>query len=56
MVNGEPFLLAYLGPETFIPALSVIAGVVGLLLAFGKNVWAVVAKAFRRLVTVVLRK
>ena len=44
-MNHPSFVLGYLGPETFIPLLSVIAGAIGIVLAFGKNLWAVTAAA-----------
>ena len=42
-------LIAYLGPETFIPLVSVIAGAVGALLAFGRGAWTIAAKGIWRL-------
>ncbi|HUT94468.1 MAG TPA: hypothetical protein VMY37_33730 [Thermoguttaceae bacterium] len=55
-MSHQPFVLAYLGPETFVPLLSVIAGAVGILLAFGKNVWSITAGILRGLVRLVVRK
>jgi hypothetical protein len=32
-------MLAYLGPETMLPLTSIVAGVAGVVLMFGKTVW-----------------
>ncbi len=32
-------VFAYLGPETMLPMTSVLAGVVGILMMFGRNSW-----------------
>jgi hypothetical protein len=40
-------ILAYIGPETVLPATSLLAALGGLLLAFGSSVSAAVARAFR---------
>jgi hypothetical protein len=34
-----PTVFAYLGPETMLPMTSVVAGVVGFLMMFGRNAW-----------------
>ena len=41
-------LLAYLGPETMLPMTSVLAGVVGFLMMFGRKLVEVVTSVFRR--------
>lgn len=55
-MSHVPFVLAYLGPETFVPLLSVIAGAIGILLAVGKNVWSFAVTAFLGLVRLVVRR
>jgi hypothetical protein len=42
-------IVAYFGPETFLPLTSVIAGVLGVLLMFGRNTWRVVVDGARRI-------
>lgn len=42
-------LLAYFGPETFLPLTSVIAGVAGVVLMFGRNSWRFVIERVRGL-------
>jgi hypothetical protein len=42
-------LFAYFGPETFLPVTSVVAGVVGVLLMFGKNTFRLLASGLRGL-------
>ncbi len=48
-------LLAYFGPETFLPVTSAIAGVVGVLLMFGRSSYRLIIEASRRLLSVVMR-
>jgi len=55
-MSHELLVWAYLGPETFIPLLSVIAGAIGLALAFGKNVWTLTSAAIGCLAKFFLRK
>ena len=47
-----PLLLAYVGPETLVPAASILAAVIGGLLAFGRVIFRSLRKAvgyvFRR--------
>lgn len=43
-------LFAYFGPETFLPVTSAIAGVVGVLLMFGRSSVRLVLDGLRRLV------
>ena len=42
-------VLAYLGPETMLPMTSIVAGVVGFLMMFGRNTLRLCSAAFRRL-------
>ena len=42
-------VLAYLGPETMLPMTSIVAGVVGFLMMFGRNALRLCSAAFRRL-------
>jgi hypothetical protein len=42
-------IIAYFGPETFLPLTSVIAGVAGVVLMFGRTSWRFVVDALRRL-------
>lgn len=42
-------LFAYFGPETFLPLTSVIAGVVGVALMFGKNAFRLLLIPFNKL-------
>ena len=42
-------VLAYLGPETMLPMTSVIAGIVGFVMMFGRNTWRLCSSTFRRL-------
>lgn len=44
---------AYLGPDVFLPLTSVIAGVVGVVLMFGRTLLAFARNGWRRLVRVV---
>jgi hypothetical protein len=44
-----PTILAYLGPETMLPMTSVVAGVAGFLMMFGRNAWRLASGAVRRL-------
>lgn len=50
------FLLAYLGPETMLPMTSVVAGVAGFLMMFGRKAIEIVVGVFRRKPTVVALK
>ena len=43
----EP-LLAYIGPETMLPLTSVLAGVMGVAMMFGRNVLRGIGRIFRR--------
>ena len=45
-----PMVFAYLGPETMLPMTSVVAGIVGFLMMFGRNAWSWASKTARRLV------
>lgn len=51
-MNIEAILLGYVGPETLVPAASVIAAIIGGLLAFGRVIFRFLRKAigyvFRR--------
>lgn len=46
-------LFAYFGPETFLPLTSVIAGVAGVFLMFGKNTFRVLKLMVGNLLTAV---
>ena len=52
MMNMGVAILAYVGPETLVPAASVLAAVIGGLLAFGRQFFRLFCKAscyiFRR--------
>ena len=52
MMNMDVAILAYVGPETLVPAASVLAAVIGGLLAFGRQFFRLFCKAscyiFRR--------
>lgn len=39
---------AYIGPETMLPLTSVLAGAVGVVMMFGRNVLRGVGRIFRR--------
>ena len=41
-------IFAYLGPETMLPMTSVLAGVVGFFMMFGRKLVEVVTNAFRK--------
>jgi len=41
-----PSLVAYIGPETILPVASFLAGIMGVLLVFGKNAWTMVKRGF----------
>lgn len=41
-------LIAYFGPETFLPLTSVLAGVAGIVLMFGRNTWRIVGDVMRK--------
>jgi len=51
-MNFEPSLFAYVGPETVLPVASFLASIVGVLLIFGRNTWALAKRSvlflFRR--------
>jgi hypothetical protein len=49
-------LLGYLGPETFVPLASVIAAVIGAVLAGGKSLRDFCTVAVRRFVRIFQRK
>ena len=49
-------IFAYLGPETMLPMTSVIAGVVGFFMMFGRKMVEVVTSVFRRKATPVAPK
>ncbi len=51
-ISMNSSLFAYVGPETLVPAASIIAAVVGGLLAFGRVIFGY----FRRAIAYVLRK
>jgi len=55
-VHDNPLVLAYLGPETFVPLVSVLAGAIGVVLAFGTSLWRISAAATRRLLRPFVRK
>ena len=42
-------VLAYLGPETMLPMTSIVAGIVGFVMMFGRNTLRLCSAAFRRL-------
>ena len=44
-------VFAYLGPETMLPMTSVVAGVVGILMMFGRNSWLWAKGIYRRFVS-----
>ena len=48
-MQGITSLFAYIGPETIVPATSVIAAVGGFLLAFGRSLLRPVFSGFYRL-------
>lgn len=48
----EVLLIAYVGPETLVPAASIVAAVIGGLLAFGR----VIFRSLRKAVSCVLRR
>ncbi len=48
-MNHLPMVFAYLGPETMLPMTSVVAGIVGFLMMFGRNAWAWLSNAARSL-------
>jgi hypothetical protein len=41
-------VFAYLGPETMLPMTSVVAGVVGIVMMFGRNSWLWAKGIYRR--------
>ena len=43
-----PTLFAYLGPETFIPLASIVAAIVGGMLAFGNHLRRIFVGLFKR--------
>jgi hypothetical protein len=47
-MNHLPMVFAYLGPETMLPMTSVVAGVVGFVMMFGRRAWYWVSKTARR--------
>ena len=49
-MNHLPMVFAYLGPETMLPMTSIVAGLVGFVMMFGRNAWSWVSKTARRLV------
>jgi hypothetical protein len=48
IMNHLPMVFAYLGPETMLPMTSVVAGVVGFLMMFGRNTWSWLSRTARR--------
>ena len=48
----DVIVLAYVGPETLVPAASVLAAIIGGLLAFGR----VIFRSFRKVVSYVFRR
>ncbi|WP_435006104.1 hypothetical protein P12x_003763 [Tundrisphaera lichenicola] len=40
-------ILAYLGPETMLPMTSIVAGVVGVIMMFGRNFFRILRNAFQ---------
>jgi hypothetical protein len=48
-MNNLPTVLAYLGPETMLPLTSVVAGVAGVLMMFGRNAWSWAVATFPRI-------
>jgi hypothetical protein len=56
VVNHASTVLAYLGPETVIPLLSVIAGAIGILLVFGRNAWEMTAAVVKRFLRLIRRQ
>jgi hypothetical protein len=50
-MNHLPMVFAYLGPETMLPMTSIVAGVVGFVMMFGRNTWYWLSKTARRLIS-----
>ena len=46
-MNQLPMLFAYLGPETMLPMTSIVAGAIGFLMMFGRNVWSMAKRVVR---------
>lgn len=44
-----PMIFAYLGPETMLPMTSVLAGMAGLMMMFGRNAWSWMSRIVRNL-------
>jgi hypothetical protein len=42
-------LLAYLGPETMMPVASILAGIAGVFMMFGRSVVQITRNTFRRI-------
>jgi len=46
-MSTDVLTLAYVGPETLVPAASIVAMILGGLLAFGRTGWRWICGAFR---------
>ncbi len=45
-MGDMPILLGYVGPETVLPVASFLAGILGVLLMFGRNVLLMIKRGF----------
>jgi hypothetical protein len=49
IMDHLPMVFAYLGPETMLPMTSVVAGIAGFAMMFGRNAWSWLSKTVRSL-------